>query len=113
MARSRRNFFACWRALVWAKRQDSVPVWMMVPLKESRWTMAAQGRGSVKVLVQPPNDLFKAVATLSFSSRSVRTWTSISALRRSSLRWPSSSKFPACCGAARSGERPAASWASG
>lgn len=36
--------------------------------------MAAQSRGSVNVLVQPPNDSFEAIATLFFSSRSVRTW---------------------------------------
>lgn len=48
--------------------------------------MAAQSPGSVNVLVQPPNDSFEAMATLFFSSRSVKTWNSISAPRRSSSR---------------------------
>jgi hypothetical protein len=52
---------------------------MMVALKVSRSTMAAQRRGSVKVLVQPPKPSFEAMATLTFSSRSVRTWKSRSA----------------------------------
>ena len=34
---------------------------MMVPLKVRRSTIAAQRRGSVKVLVQPENDSFDAV----------------------------------------------------
>ncbi len=33
--------------------------------------MAAQSRGSVNVLVHPPNDSLEAMATLFFSSRSV------------------------------------------
>ena len=41
--------------------------------------MAVQMRGSVKVFVQPENDSFEAMATLFFSSRSVRTWKSSSA----------------------------------
>ena len=41
--------------------------------------MAAQSRGSVNVLVQPEKDSFDAIATLLFSSRSVRTWKSSSA----------------------------------
>jgi hypothetical protein len=40
--------------------------------------------GSVKVLVQPLNDSLEAIATLPFSSRSVRTWKRSSAPRRSS-----------------------------
>jgi len=40
--------------------------------------------GSVNVLVQPENDSFDAIATEFFSSRSVRTWKSSSAPRRSS-----------------------------
>ncbi len=46
--------------------------------------MAAQRRGSVKVLVQLPKDSLEAMAMLFFSSRSVRTWKSSSAPRRSS-----------------------------
>jgi hypothetical protein len=46
--------------------------------------MAAQRRGSVKVLVQPLNDSLDAIATLAFSSLSVRTWKRSSAPRRSS-----------------------------
>lgn len=38
----------------------------------------------MKVLVQPANDSFEAMATLFFSSRSVKTWNSSSAPRRSS-----------------------------
>lgn len=45
---------------------------MMLPPKVRRSTMAAQRRGSVKVLVQPPNDSLDAIATEAFSSRSVR-----------------------------------------
>lgn len=55
-----------------------MPVSMIVPLKVSRSTMAAQSRGSVNVFVHPPNDSFEAMATLFFSSRSVRTWNSSS-----------------------------------
>lgn len=51
--------------------------------------MAAQRRGSVKVFVQPSNDSFEAMATLFFSSRSVRTWNSSSAPCRSSSMYPS------------------------
>jgi hypothetical protein len=40
--------------------------------------------GSVKVLVQPLKDSLEAMATLAFSSRSVRTWKRSSAPRRSS-----------------------------
>ena len=36
---------------------------MMLPPKVSRSTMAAQSRGSVKVLVQPPKDSLEAIAT--------------------------------------------------
>lgn len=53
--------------------------------------MAAQRRGTVKVLVQREKDLLEAMATLFFSSRSVRTWKRSSALRRSSSMRPSSS----------------------
>jgi hypothetical protein len=35
---------------------------MMVPLKARRSTMAAQRRGSVKILVQPPQDSLEAMA---------------------------------------------------
>jgi hypothetical protein len=42
----------------------------MLPPKVSRSTMAAQRRGSVKVLVQPPKDSLEAIATLLFSSPS-------------------------------------------
>lgn len=38
--------------------------------------MAAQRRGSVKVLVQPPKLSLEAMATRAFSSRSGRTWKS-------------------------------------
>ena len=44
--------------------QESVPVSMMLPPKVSRSTMAAQSRGSVKVLVQPENGSLEAIATL-------------------------------------------------
>lgn len=57
---------------------------MMLPAKVSRSTIAAQSRGSVKVLVQPEKDSLLAMATEFFSSRSVRTWNSSSAPRRSS-----------------------------
>ena len=62
-----------------------MPVSMMLPPKVRRSTMAAQRRGSVKVLVQPPKDSLDAMATLFFSSRSVNTW------KRSSAPWRSSS----------------------
>ncbi len=39
-----------------------MPVSMMVPLKVRRSTMAAQSRGSVKVLVQPEKDSLEAMA---------------------------------------------------
>ena len=45
-----------------------MPVSMMVPLKVSRSTMAAQSRGSVNVLVQPLKLSFEAMAML-FSPR--------------------------------------------
>jgi hypothetical protein len=38
---------------------------MLLP-KVSRSTIAAQSRGPVKVLVQPPNDSLEAMATLFF-----------------------------------------------
>jgi hypothetical protein len=57
---------------------------MMFAPKVSRSTIAAQSRGSVKVFVQPENDSLDAIATLFFSSRSVRTWKSSSAPHRSS-----------------------------
>jgi hypothetical protein len=41
--------------------------------------MAAQSLGSVKVLPQPANDSFEAMATELRSSRSVSTWNSSSA----------------------------------
>lgn len=44
---------------------------MMVALKVSRSTIAAQRRGSEKVFVQPSNDSLEALAPLFFSSRSV------------------------------------------
>ena len=50
---------------------------MIVPLKVSRSTIAVQSLGSVKVLVQPPNDSLEAMATALFSSRSVNTWNII------------------------------------
>ncbi|HEY0541730.1 MAG TPA: hypothetical protein VGD53_25405 [Actinoallomurus sp.] len=50
--------------------------------------MAAHGRGSVNVVVQPPKDSLEAIATLVVSSRSVRTWNSDPAalIRRSERR---------------------------
>lgn len=57
---------------------------MIAPLKVSRSTIAAQRRGSVKVLVHSPNDSLEAIATLFFSSRSVGTWNSNYAPCRSS-----------------------------
>jgi len=59
---------------------------MMLPPKVRRSTMAAQGLGSVKVLVQPLKLSLLAMATAVFSSRSVRTWNSSSAPRLSSCR---------------------------
>jgi hypothetical protein len=50
-----------------------VPVSMMWPAKVSRSTMAAQRRGSVKVLVQPLKGSLEATAMAARSSRSVRT----------------------------------------
>jgi hypothetical protein len=41
-------------------------------------------RGSVKVSVQPEKETLEAIAMEFFSSRSVRTWRSSSAPRRSS-----------------------------
>lgn len=55
-----------------------------VPPKVSRSTIAAQSLGSVNVFVQPEKDSFDAIPTEFFSSRSVRTWNSNSAPRRSS-----------------------------
>jgi hypothetical protein len=46
---------------------------MMLPPKVRRSTMAAQSRGSVKVLVQPLKLSLLAIATELVSSRSVRT----------------------------------------
>ncbi len=56
-----------------------VPVSMMLPPKVRRSTMAAQSRGSVKVLVQALQLSLLAIATELVSSRSVRTWNSSSA----------------------------------
>ena len=64
---------------------------MIWPAKVSRSTMAAQRRGSVKVLVQAEKGSLEAMAIAERSSRSVRTWKSSSAPRRSSCRYPSSS----------------------
>jgi hypothetical protein len=47
---------------------------MMLPPKVRRSTIAAQRRGSVKVLVQPLKVSLLAIATEAFSSRSVSTW---------------------------------------
>ncbi len=49
-----------------ASLYDSVPVWMIAPLKVRRSTIAAQSRGSVNVFVQQLKDSVKAIATLSF-----------------------------------------------
>ncbi len=46
--------------------------------------MAAQSRASVNVLVQPEKESLEAIAAEFFSSRSVKTWKSISAPRLSS-----------------------------
>ena len=45
-----------WVFFVWARRQESLPVSMMLPPKVRRSTIAAQSRGSVRVFVQPEND---------------------------------------------------------
>lgn len=42
---------------------------MIVPLEVRRSTTAAQGRGSVNVFLQPPEDSLEAMVTLFFSSR--------------------------------------------
>ena len=65
---------------------------MMLPANVNRSTMAAQSRGSVKVLVQPLKLSLLAIATELVSSLSVNTWNSSSAPRRSSSMWPSSSR---------------------
>lgn len=49
-----------------ARRQEPVPVSRMLLPKVSRSTIAAQSRGPVKVLVQPPDDSLEAMATLLF-----------------------------------------------
>ncbi len=49
-------------ARVCASRSELVPVSMMFPPKVSRSTIAAQSRGSVKVLVQPLKLSFDAIA---------------------------------------------------
>ncbi len=46
---------------------------MIWPAKVSRSTMAAQSRGSVKVLVQPEKGSLLAIATADRSSHSVST----------------------------------------
>lgn len=56
---------------------------MMVPLKVTLSTIAAQRRGSVKVFVHPEKDSLVAMATDAFSSLSVRTWKRSSAPRLS------------------------------
>lgn len=63
-----------------------MPVSMISPAKVSRSMLAAQSLGSVEVLVQPEKAWFEAIAIEIelVSSRSVRTWNSISAPRRSS-----------------------------
>ncbi len=63
-----------------------MPVSNMFAPNVNRTTIAAQGRGSVKVLVQREKDSFEAIATEFFFSRSVRTWNSSSAPRRLGLR---------------------------
>jgi hypothetical protein len=50
-----------------------VPVSMMLPANVNRLTMAAQSRGSVKVLVQPLKLSLLAIATELVSSFSVNT----------------------------------------
>jgi hypothetical protein len=50
-----------------------VPVSMMLPANVNRSTMAAQSRGSVKVLVQPLKLSLLAIATELVSSFSVNT----------------------------------------
>jgi hypothetical protein len=58
----------------------------MLPPKVRRSTMAAQRRGSVKVLVQLLKLSFEAIATLAFSSHSVRTRNRNSAPQRSGVQ---------------------------
>jgi hypothetical protein len=72
-------------------RQDAWhdPIWIfapvtMLPANVNRSTMAAQSRGSVKVLVQPLKLSLLAIATELVSCLSVNTWNSSSAPRRSS-----------------------------
>jgi len=67
-----------------ANRKETVPVSMMLPPNVSRSTIAAHSRGSLNVLVQPEKLSLDAIATELVSSRSVRTWNSSSAPRRSS-----------------------------
>ncbi len=66
---------------------------MMVPWKVSRSTIAAQSRGSVKVLVQPEKLSLDAMATDAFSSRSVSTWNSNSAPPRDIVKTCGSVSF--------------------
>ena len=47
---------------------------MICPAKVSRSTIAAHSRMSVKVLVQPVNGSWQAIAIAERSSRSVSTW---------------------------------------
>ena len=64
---------------------------MICPANVKRSTMAAHRRGSVNVFVHDENGSLEAIAMDERSSRSVRTWNSNSAPRRSSCRYPSSS----------------------
>jgi hypothetical protein len=57
-----------------ASRYEPLPVSMMFPPKVRRSTMAVQSLGSVKVLVHEETDSLEAIATLFFSSCSVRAW---------------------------------------
>ena len=59
---------------------------MMWASKVSRSTMAAHSRGSVKVEVHSEKAALDAIAMEARSSRSVKTWNSSSAPRRSSSR---------------------------
>ena len=59
---------------------------MMCASKVSRSTMAAHSRGSVKVDVHSQKAALDAIAMEARSSRSVKTWNSSSAPRRSSSR---------------------------
>ena len=59
---------------------------MICPANVNRSTMAAHSRGSVNVFVQEENGSLEAIAMAERSSRSVRTWNSSSAPRRSSCR---------------------------